>query len=98
AVAMMRPGTAHEAVRRDVEAEWISHDGDLVEACLWGAGLSLTSRRATVLTRTGVASMSARGAAGRTGEVSAWIAEPDDAGSRAGLVAERGGGGGAHPV
>src|SRR5699024_10688253 len=88
AVVKMLPGIAHEAVPRDVEAEWISHNGDLVEACLWGAGLSLTSRRATVLPRAGVASMSARGAAGRTGEVSAWIAEPDDAVIRAGLVAE----------
>lgn len=88
AAVKMLPGIAHEAVPRDVEAEWISHDGDLVEACLWGAGLSGTSRRATVLTRTGVASISARGAAGRTGAVSAWIAEPDDAVIRAGLVAE----------
>src|SRR5699024_9046082 len=47
AVVKMLPGIAHEAVPRDVEAEWISHNGDLVEACLWGAGLSLTSRRAT---------------------------------------------------
>lgn len=87
-VAKMLPGIAHEDVPRGVEAEWISHDGDLVEACLWGADLADASRRATVLSNTGIASISARGAAAKTGDVSAWIAEPDDAVIRAGLVAE----------
>jgi hypothetical protein len=44
AVVKTLPGIPHALVPDGVEAEWVSDGGDLVEACLWGAGLDLTDR------------------------------------------------------
>ncbi|MDR6118355.1 hypothetical protein QE370_001539 [Aeromicrobium sp. SORGH_AS981] len=61
--------------------------GDLVEACLWGAGLDLTDRaprRASALPGPHV--LSGDGAPGDVGELAGWLHEPDDAVIRSGLV------------
>ncbi|SKB05151.1 class I SAM-dependent methyltransferase [Aeromicrobium choanae] len=87
AVAKVMPGIAHDAVPPGVQAEWVSHGGDLVEASLWGAGFDQDSaRRATVLPSGDT--LVGRGAEALVGEVLSHLVEPDDAVIRAGLVAE----------
>jgi len=87
AVAKVMPGIAHDAVPPGVQAEWVSDGGDLVEACLWGAGFGPgPSRRATMLPS--AATLVDRGAVAATGPVLSHLVEPDDAVIRAGLVAE----------
>lgn len=87
ALAKVMPGIAHEAVPPGVQAEWVSDGGDLVEACLWGAGFGLPAgHRATVLPAG--ATLAARGAQAATGAPLSRLVEPDDAVIRAGIVAE----------
>ncbi len=81
------PGIPHDLVPDGVEAQWVSDGGDLVEACLWGAGLDLpdrTPRRATALP--GPHHVAGDGAPGDVGELGEWLHEPDDAVIRSGLV------------
>ena len=86
AAAKVAPGIDHDLVPTDVEAEWVSDHGDLVEACLWGAPLASARRRATVLpsgetlTDADDQGEAAVGAPGR------YLYEPDDAVIRAHLV------------
>ncbi|SCL19603.1 Methyltransferase domain-containing protein [Micromonospora nigra] len=51
-VVKVAPGLDHALIPADTEAEWVSVDGDLVEAALWGGRLAEEPRRATVLPRT----------------------------------------------
>jgi len=88
AVAKLMPGIAHADVPGGVHAEWISHSGDLVEACLWGAGLADGGRSATVLPSG--ERLVDRGVVAGVDEPRRFIVEPDDAVIRAGLVAELG--------
>lgn len=88
AVAKMMPGIAHDAIPPGVGAEWVSERGDLVEACLWGAGLDVPGRRATVLP--GGETIAAHEAVPHVDQPRRFIVEPDDAVIRAGLVAELG--------
>lgn len=86
-VAKVMPGIAHDAVPQHVEAEWVSEGGDLVEACLWGAGFgSPVTRRATVLPSG--ETLVATGETVAEGDIAEWLIEPDDAVIRSGLVAE----------
>ncbi|MEU7956752.1 THUMP-like domain-containing protein [Micromonospora humida] len=48
-VVKVAPGIDHARIPADAEAEWVSVDGDLVEAALWGGPLAGVPRRATVL-------------------------------------------------
>ncbi|MFI9639571.1 methyltransferase domain-containing protein [Micromonospora sp. NPDC051925] len=48
-VVKVAPGIDHALIPADAEAEWVSVDGDLVEAALWGGPLVGAPRRATVL-------------------------------------------------
>ncbi len=87
AVVKTLPGIPHALVPAGVEAQWVSDGGDLVEACLWGAGLDLTDRaprRASALPGPHV--LSGDGAPGDVGELGGWLHEPDDAVIRSGLV------------
>jgi SAM-dependent methyltransferase len=87
AVVKTMPGIPHDLVPDGVEAQWVSDGGDLVEACLWGAGLALPDRaprRATALP--GPHDLAGDGAPGDVGELGGWLHEPDDAVIRAGLV------------
>ncbi|MBX7265264.1 SAM-dependent methyltransferase [Micromonospora sp. Llam7] len=48
-VVKVAPGIDHALIPPGAEAEWVSVDGDLVEAALWCGDLAEVSRRATVL-------------------------------------------------
>ena len=89
AAAKVAPGLDHALVPRHVEADWVSLDGDLREACLWSPAPGAARRRATVL--------SARSSATCTDldlpaepvtahEPGRYLYEPDDAVIRAHLV------------
>ncbi|TXL57228.1 class I SAM-dependent methyltransferase [Aeromicrobium terrae] len=86
AVVKTLPGLDHGLVPDDVEAQWVSDGGDLVEACLWGPGLAEVPRRATVLP--GERELAGSGEPGVVGEVGGFLHEPDDSVIRAGLVGE----------
>lgn len=87
AVAKVMPGIAHDAVPPGVEAQWVSEGGDLVEACLWGAGFGLPLRRRATVLPSG-ATLESRGTVPEIGAPLGHLVEPDDAVIRAGLVAE----------
>jgi phage tail protein X len=88
AVVKVAPGLDHDRVPAGVEAEWVSTGGSIVEALLWGRGVSATWRRAT-LVRDGVVEVTADEDPGLapTGPVRGWLHEPDPAIIRSGLVA-----------
>lgn len=86
AVAKLMPGLAHSDVPHGIEAEWVSHRGDLVEACLWGLPFAETDRRATVLP-SGI-SLTTSGSPPAIADVGSHLYEPDDAVIRAGLVSD----------
>ena len=48
-VLKVAPGIDHALLPPGAEAEWVSVDGDLVEATLWCGPLAAAPRRATVL-------------------------------------------------
>jgi len=86
-VLKLAPGLDHALIRPDAEAEWVSVDGDVVEACLWYAPLAVTPRRATLLPSG--ASLTGTGSSrAPVGLVRRYLYEPDGAVIRAHLVAE----------
>jgi hypothetical protein len=101
-VIKVAPGIDHALIPAGAEAEWVSVDGDLVEAALWCGPLAEVPRRATLLRTKGghpVASASGgRAPAARltgsgtaqaeVGEVRRYVYDPDGAVIRAHLVAE----------
>lgn len=84
AVVKTLPGIDHNRIPPGVEAQWVSDGGDLVEACLWGAGLASTSRRATVLPA--AQEIVGEPRPGPVGAIGRWLHEPDDAVIRSGLL------------
>jgi SAM-dependent methyltransferase len=88
AVVKVAPGLDHDRVPDGVEAEWVSVGGSIVEALLWGRGLSVTWRRATVVRDGVVAELTADDDPGPAdvAPVRAWLHEPDPAVIRSGLV------------
>ncbi|WP_409328776.1 THUMP-like domain-containing protein [Trujillonella humicola] len=87
-VVKVAPGLDHDRVPPGVETEWVSVRGSIVEALLWGRGVSEVRRRATVV-RDGVAhELTADTDPGPapTGPVRGWLHEPDPAVIRSGLV------------
>ncbi len=85
------PGIDHNRVPDDWELETIALGFDLKEAALWSPTLAQGSRSATVIDRTGVASL--RQIPGdtpmlRTPEVGDVLLDPNPAVTRAGLVAD----------
>ncbi|HEU5127019.1 MAG TPA: methyltransferase domain-containing protein [Glycomyces sp.] len=90
AAVKLGPGIKHEWVDREgAEAEWVSVDRDVVEACLWLGEAAAARRRASVR-RDGVwHEMTGSGRErAETGPVADYLYEPDGAVIRAGLVAE----------
>ncbi len=83
------PGIPHAALPPDAEAQWVSVDGDVVEAGLWCGPLArATGRGALVIAHGAAHALVDRGAVAEVIAPSAYVLEPDGAVIRAGLVAE----------
>lgn len=82
------PGIPHALVPDDVEAEFVSDDGDVKEASLWSPALATVRRRATVIRPSGLATLTDEDDPGEQGlrAVGRYLYEPDGAVIRAGLV------------
>ena len=81
------PGIPHSLVPDGVEAEWVSDAGEVKEAALWSPALATAARRATVIGRGGLATLTEDDDPGAdVGGVGAFLYEPDGAVIRAGLV------------
>lgn len=91
--AKLAPGIAHHLLPEGAEAQWVSVSGDVVECALWGGPLATegVARSALLLDGAGGAH-ELRGDPGvprpATGDVGAFLHEPDGAVIRAGLVAD----------
>jgi SAM-dependent methyltransferase len=88
-VVKVAPGLDHDRVPAGIEAEWVSVGGSIVEALLWGRGLSETWRRATLVRGGTVLELTADADPGiaPVAPVRGWLHEPDPAVIRSGLVA-----------
>ncbi len=81
----LAPGLDHALIPAGAEAEWVSVDGDVVEAALWfGALAGPAGRRATLLP--GDHRLVGPPGPPVVGPVGDWLYEPDGAVIRAGLV------------
>ncbi|MFU8871840.1 THUMP-like domain-containing protein [Micromonospora sp. SL4-19] len=101
-VVKVAPGLDHALIPAGAEAEWVSVDGDLVEAALWCGALAEIPRRATLLREKQGALTGASGGAGipchqltgagdtdaPVGPVRRFLYDPDPAVVRAHLLAE----------
>lgn len=88
-VVKVAPGLDHALIPPAAEAEWVSVDGDLVEAALWWGPLAGVPRRATVLHGSAAAGLTGTGTAqAPVGHVSRFLYDPDPAIVRSHLVAE----------
>jgi hypothetical protein len=87
AVLKLAPGLDHSLVPAGAEAEWVSVDGDLVEATVWSAPLASVARRATLLPA-GVELTGPGTARAPVAPERGYVFDPDPAVTRAGLVAE----------
>ncbi|AYF31668.1 methyltransferase domain-containing protein [Micromonospora tulbaghiae] len=90
-VVKVAPGLDHALIPGGAEAEWVSVDGDLVEAALWCGELAEVPRRATVLRERddAVSLLTGTGAQeAPVGSVRRFLYDPDPAVVRAHLVAE----------
>ncbi|WP_217899297.1 THUMP-like domain-containing protein [Blastococcus mobilis] len=87
-VVKVAPGLDHERVPNGIEAEWVSVGGSIVEALLWGRGVSTTWRRATLVRDGAVHEVSADDDPGPApvGPVRGWLHEPDPGLIRSGLM------------
>ncbi len=87
-VVKVAPGLDHDRVPAAVEAEWVSVGGSIVEALLWGRGVTATWRRATLVRGDDVRELTADADPGPSpvGPVRGWLHEPDAAVIRSGLV------------
>jgi SAM-dependent methyltransferase len=89
-VLKLAPGIDHALVPADAEAEWVSVDGEVVEAALWHGPLARVPRRASVLRGDGrCAELTGSGVrAAPLGRLREYVYDPDGAVVRAHLVAE----------
>jgi len=88
-VLKLAPGIDHALLPARAEGEWVSVDGDLVEAAFWCGPLASAPRRATVLSAGGHADLTGSGtAAAPVGTVGGYLFDPDPAVVRSHLVAE----------
>ncbi|GGF42343.1 methyltransferase [Marmoricola endophyticus] len=87
ACVKVAPGIPHDLVPEGVEAEWVSHRGEVKEAALWSGPLATTARRATVLAGAGLATLTDEDAPpAEVHALAEHLYEPDGAVVRAGLV------------
>ena len=83
------PGVLHDALPLDVEAQWVSVDGDVVEAAVWCGPLATRhGRGALVINGEGAHAIHDSGATVSAGPLRDYLLEPDGAVIRAGLVAD----------
>jgi hypothetical protein len=89
-VLKLAPGIDHALLPPGAEGEWVSVDGDLVEAAFWCGPLAAAPRRATLLRSTSPAvELTGSGiVAAPVGPVGRFLFDPDPAVVRAHLVAE----------
>jgi hypothetical protein len=89
-VLKLAPGIDHDLLPPGAEGEWVSVDGDLVEAAFWCGPMAGVPRRATVLrSGTGVHELTGTGmTAAPVGAVGGYVYDPDPAVVRSHLVAE----------
>ncbi len=87
-VVKVAPGLDHDRVPAGIEAEWVSVGGSIVEALLWGRGVSAAWRRATLVRDDAVHEVTGDGDPGPApvGPVRGWLHEPDPALLRSGLM------------
>lgn len=83
-VLKLAPGIDHGLLPLGAEGEWVSVDGDLVEAAFWCGPLAAADRRATLLP--GGAELTGTEAAAPTGRVGRFLYDPDAAVVRSHLV------------
>jgi SAM-dependent methyltransferase len=86
-VLKLAPGIDHALIPPGTEAEWVSVDGDVVEATFWTGPLAAVPRRATLLP-SGAELTGSGLARAPVGRVRRYLYEPDGAVLRAHLVAE----------
>ncbi|HET7431292.1 MAG TPA: class I SAM-dependent methyltransferase [Nocardioides sp.] len=87
ACVKVAPGIPHSLLPDGVEAEWVSDEGEVKEAVLWSPALATVVRRATVIGRGGLATLTDEDdAPAEVGGVGGFLYEPDGAVIRAGLV------------
>ncbi len=92
-VFKVAPGIEHRLIPAGAEAEWVSVDGDVVEAALWCGPLASAQHRASLLSgaasETGTATLTGPGTTqAPTGPVREYLYDPDGAVVRSHLVAE----------
>src|SRR6185295_4930950 len=86
-VLKLAPGIGHDLLPPGAEGEWVSVDGDLVEAAFWCGPLASADRRATLMP--GKAELTGSGLArAPVGPVGRYVYDPDPAVVRSHLVAE----------
>ncbi|WP_307814194.1 class I SAM-dependent methyltransferase [Glycomyces sp. YM15] len=89
AALKLGPGISHEWIPEGAEAEWVSVDRDVVEACLWLGEAAEVPRRASLCKAGEWHELTGSGEElAEVGEVAEYLHEPDGAVIRAGLVAE----------
>jgi SAM-dependent methyltransferase len=88
AAVKVAPGLDHDRVPEGIEAEWVSAGGSVVEAVLWGRGVSQAWRHATLVRDDDVLELTADADPGPApaGPVHGWLHEPDPALIRSGLL------------
>lgn len=83
------PAIPHAALPNDVEAQWISVDGTVVEAGLWSGPLATTAAHTALMLRGGRAvSLTGTTSPAPVAPLQEYLYEPDGAIIRAGLVGE----------
>ncbi|GGM17630.1 methyltransferase domain-containing protein [Dactylosporangium sucinum] len=90
-VLKLAPGIDHDLLPEHAEGEWVSIDGDLVEAAAWCGPLAETPRRATLISTATPAVHELTGTGGEQAPVDRpkrFLHDPDAAVIRAHLVAE----------
>jgi SAM-dependent methyltransferase len=90
-VLKLGPGVDHALLPppTEAEAEWVSVDGDVVEAAVWCGPLATVPHRATVLRGDDIQELTGTGSVGApVGGVRPYLFDPDGAVVRSHLVAE----------